>query len=91
MAYLKCLQCGEILESKSVHNLVRCSCENKTFLDGGGEYCRYGGVDLKKIQIIEDDTDMSRRSRMDEKLDDDGEILGDDLIEKLDKTLRDYR
>ncbi len=87
-----------MLESKSVHNLIRCSCENRTFPDGGGEYCRYGGKDLKKIQVIEDNTDRSRlrRSKTDEKLDDDdddddGKVLGDELLEESDKNLEDYR
>lgn len=56
MAFLKCLECGEILESKSVHDFVQCSCENQTFLDGGDEYGRYGGMDMAKIQIIDSTT-----------------------------------
>lgn len=61
-------------------------------MDGGGECCRYGGKESDKIQIIDDNSRMSRlrRSKMNEKLDDD-EVSGDDLIEKLDDTLRDYR
>lgn len=53
MAFLKCLECGEILQSKYTHDFVRCSCPNQTFLDGGDEYGRYGGIDMDKIQIID--------------------------------------
>ncbi len=56
MGFIKCLECGEVLESKSVHDFVRCSCENQTFLDGGDEYGRYGGMDMDKIQIIDSTT-----------------------------------
>ncbi len=47
---------------------------------------------MTKIKIIHDDTVMSRlcRSKMDEKLDDD-EVSGDELIEKLDETIWDYK
>lgn len=45
----RCMTCGEIIESKSVHDWVCCKCfyENhgKTgcFTDGGHEYIRRGG------------------------------------------------
>ena len=31
---IKCLQCGDIIESKSVHDLVFCKCES-CYIDGG--------------------------------------------------------
>lgn len=37
----KCLKCGEIIESKTVHNFVQCKCGN-LFVDGGLEYTRRG-------------------------------------------------
>ena len=46
----RCKICGDIIESKSVHNYVECSC-GACFTDGGTDYCRrgwdpkYGGVD----------------------------------------------
>jgi DNA-directed RNA polymerase subunit RPC12/RpoP len=50
---VKCLECGKVLESLSRHDFVECGCPNGTFVDGGGDYCRYGGVDMKKIELIE--------------------------------------
>lgn len=51
---IKCLICGDIIESKSVHNLVSCKCES-CHIDGGNEYLRFGGKDFSKILIIFDD------------------------------------
>ncbi len=51
---IKCLQCGDIIESKSLHNLVNCKCEN-CYIDGGQNYLHFGGNDFSKILIIFDD------------------------------------
>ncbi len=51
---IKCLICSDIIESKSVHNLVFCKCEN-CYIDGGNEYLHFGGKDFSKILIIFDD------------------------------------
>lgn len=53
MSKIKCMACGEILESKHRHDYVVCSCQNHTMIDGGDEYLRLGGKDLSKIFIIE--------------------------------------
>ena len=45
-----CLECGEKLISRHRHDFQRCSCENKTYVDGGLDYIRVGGKDLNKIQ-----------------------------------------
>lgn len=47
-----CLECGEKLISRHRHDFQSCSCENKTYVDGGlgFGYIRYGGKDLDKIQ-----------------------------------------
>jgi len=43
---VKCLHCGDIIESKGHrHNFVSCRC-GKTFVDGGDEYSRIGGDKL---------------------------------------------
>ena len=52
---IKCLTCGDIIESKSVHNLVSCKCES-CHIDGGNEYLHFGGKDFSKILIIFDDS-----------------------------------
>lgn len=55
---IKCLQCAAILESKSVHDFVQCECLNETFVDGGHNYQRFGGVDLSRIEIYNYDKDI---------------------------------
>ena len=49
---VKCLECGEVLVSKSQHHYVSCSCKNQTFTDGGLAYIRTGGKDLDKIEDL---------------------------------------
>ena len=39
---LKCLRCGDIIESKYRHDFVECSC-GALFVDGGLDYMRFGG------------------------------------------------
>ena len=47
---VKCLNCGEVLISHHRHDYKTCSCENKTMVDGGLEYLRFGGKDLSFIE-----------------------------------------
>ena len=47
---LKCLSCGDIIESKHLHDFVWCSCKN-VFIDGGTSYVRYGGK-MDGIQLL---------------------------------------
>lgn len=49
---VKCLECGEVLVSKSQHHFVSCSCKNQTFTDGGLLYNRVGAVDLDKVEDL---------------------------------------
>jgi len=51
---IKCLICGDIIESKSVHDLVACKCES-CYIDGGNDYLHFGGENFDKILIIFDD------------------------------------
>lgn len=44
----KCNLCGDVIESKGVHDLVRCSC-GRIFTDGGKEYVRRGCVENNDI------------------------------------------
>jgi len=53
MSKIKCLSCGVVLESKHVHDFVQCECPNETFVDGGNEYLRCGGVDVTLIEMIQ--------------------------------------
>ena len=38
---VECGSCGDIIESKHVHDFVRCSCGG-VYVDGGSEYLRRG-------------------------------------------------
>lgn len=49
---LQCLQCKTFLVSFSRHDYKTCQCPNQTMIDGGHDYLRYGGKDIKKIQIL---------------------------------------
>jgi hypothetical protein len=51
MGKIKCLQCNTILESVHRHDFKRCECENRTHVDGGNDYLKFGGMDFGKIEI----------------------------------------
>ena len=55
MGKVKCLNCGKVLESKYRHDFQSCDCENQTFVDGGNDYCRYGGMDMSKVKVLVDE------------------------------------
>lgn len=38
----KCSACGDIIESTYRHDFQTCKCD-KSFVDGGHDYCRWGG------------------------------------------------
>lgn len=38
----RCRRCGDVVESRHVHDFRRCSC-GSVFVDGGLEYVRRGG------------------------------------------------
>ena len=50
---IRCLHCGDIIESKYRHDFQMCSCE-RCFVDGGQDYQRIGG-DPHEIHIVLDD------------------------------------
>jgi|SRR6187402_2761982 len=45
-----CLQCGEQLISRHIHDYRVCGCENGTMCDGGNSYERHGGQNLDLVQ-----------------------------------------
>lgn len=58
---IRCVKCGDIIESKSVHDLKSCSC-GAVFVDGGLDYQRIGGnrenwENLAEYEIIEEKED----------------------------------
>ena len=51
---IKCLICEDIIESKSVHDLVTCKCES-CYIDGGNYYSHIGAKDFSKVvKILEE-------------------------------------
>lgn len=61
----KCLNCGDIIESKHRHDFVTCSCFEDTydnkgiFIDGGLDYLRRGGC----IENMEDLSEIENEER----------------------------
>lgn len=51
---IKCLICGDIIESKSIHDLVSCKCDS-CYVDGRQDCLHFGGEDFSKILIMFDD------------------------------------
>ena len=49
---LKCLECGDIIESKSSHDYVECSC-GLAMVDGGRDYARQRFYPEKVIDLTE--------------------------------------
>lgn len=49
---VQCLRCKKILVSFDRHDYKSCQCPNKTFVDGGHDYLRMGGMNMKLIQIL---------------------------------------
>ena len=55
----QCLLCDEVVESKHVHDFVRCKCGN-IFVDGGLDYIRRGVRDsagYKDLSDVEEEDD----------------------------------
>lgn len=49
---VKCLECGEVLVSKSQHHYIQCRCPNETACDGGLAYQRVLAKDLDKVENL---------------------------------------
>lgn len=49
---VKCLSCGIVLVSNYRHDYKLCGCNNETMIDGGYDYLRYGGKDMKMVQVL---------------------------------------
>lgn len=58
-----CLQCGQILHSKHRHDFVQCDCPNHTFTDGGNDYKRRGGMDLRLIKDCKTIKEATKESK----------------------------
>ena len=49
---IKCINCGDVLESKTPHDFKRCSC-GKVAIDGGHEYLKRIGNEEDYIELSE--------------------------------------
>lgn len=47
----RCKKCGDVIESRSVHDFKQCKC-GAIFTDGGKDYIRRGGKDLNAIEDL---------------------------------------
>jgi hypothetical protein len=47
----RCLDCGDVVESRHRHDFVGCSC-GAMFLDGGLDYVRYGCKDFDRVELL---------------------------------------
>lgn len=59
---IRCKKCGDVIESKSVHDFKFCKCESVA-VDGGYNYLRRLGEpenweDLSEYEVIEDETTL---------------------------------
>lgn len=54
MNAVKCLACGKVMESTYRHDFRSCNCPNHTFVDGGLDYQRFGGQDMKLVAVYRD-------------------------------------
>ena len=57
---IKCKKCGDVIESKSVHDFKFCKCKSVA-VDGGHDYLRRLGQledweDLSEYEVVEDET-----------------------------------
>lgn len=49
---VQCLKCKIVLVSNRQHDFNSCKCENETFVDGGYDYLRCGGKQLKFVKPL---------------------------------------
>lgn len=49
---VKCVHCGDVIESKSVHHFVSCSC-GRCAVDGGREYLKRMGNLSDFVELCE--------------------------------------
>jgi hypothetical protein len=49
---VRCRACGMTLVSRHRHDFRQCACPQDTFVDGGSEYLRFGGQDLRMVEVL---------------------------------------
>ena len=56
MSKIKCLCCDSILESVHTHDFHSCDCENRTYIDGGNDYMKFGCMAITKVLFWDEET-----------------------------------
>ena len=64
MGKVKCLSCNKILHSTHRHDFQKCECVNATFVDGGYDYTRIGGMILGLILCLPDENKIEESMEM---------------------------
>lgn len=65
---IRCIKCGNIIESKSRHDFVWCSCHSVA-VDGGHDYQRICFDKIENvIRVLDDDTEEPVDREIDEKV-----------------------
>lgn len=59
MTKVKCVICGETIQSKHRHDFVECSCGN-IFVDGGNDYLRMGFKKEGSYEMVEEKYELER-------------------------------
>lgn len=47
-----CKLCEDVLVSLDRHDMHYCSCANRTMVDGGSDYLRYGAKDMSQVKTV---------------------------------------
>jgi hypothetical protein len=57
-----CVECLKTIVSYHRHDYKLCGCKNEAMVDGGTDYIRYGGKNLKKVvhHAVYDDDDFEK-------------------------------
>lgn len=66
---VKCKKCGDVLESKHVHDFKACKCYYKTdgamgiYIDGGKEYLKRGGdpIDVEELSVVKNEKTLEEK------------------------------
>lgn len=57
----QCSICKDVIESKSRHDFVSCSC-GEIFVDGGQDYCRRGAKDFRNFIDLTEVAEINEES-----------------------------
>ena len=53
----RCRLCGDVIESKTVHDFVTCSC-GAISVDGGYDYCKRSAMDMDDIEELSESEEI---------------------------------